>query len=118
MFHHTYQGNQNDITTFKQVYANLVARLKTIAKELTDITFKMLDEEKDGSFPFPVVTVSKQLKEGQIRGIHQHLEKKYKVLEQFKQQIERPKRRKHFDEEDIKERLNKWVSEFYLPSRC
>lgn len=164
LFHHTYQGNQNDITTFKQVYANMVTRLKTITKELTDITlifdkgnnskdnFKMLDEEKDihyvgglvpsyfkdlikkanknfstitieeeelpayriktevwGESRTCVVTVSKQLKEGQIRGIHQHLEKKYKALEQFKQQIESPKRRKHFDEEDIKERLNKII---------
>lgn len=164
LFHHTYQGNQNDITTFKEIYVNLVSRLKKITKELTDITlifdkgnnskdnFKMLDEEKGlhyvgglvpsyfkdlikkanknfstitiegeelpayriktevwGELRTCVVTVSKQLKEGQIRGIHQHLEKKYKVLEEFKQQIESPKRRKQFNEESLKERLNKII---------
>jgi transposase len=56
-----------------------------------------------------VVTISKQLKEGQVRGIEQHLEKKFKVLEKFKQQLERPKRKKSFTEEEIVERLNKTI---------
>ena len=52
-----------------------------------------------------VVTVSSQLKEGQIRGIEQHLETKYKLLEKLKQQLESPKRRKVLSEEEIKSRL-------------
>jgi len=52
-----------------------------------------------------VVTISSQLKEGQILGIKQHLEKKYKVLNKFKQQLENPKRRKDFTQEEIKRRL-------------
>jgi len=56
-----------------------------------------------------VVTVSAQLKEGQIRGIHQHLKKKYKELEEFKQQLENPKRRKTYDKEEIESRLTKMI---------
>jgi len=56
-----------------------------------------------------VVTISKQLKDGQIQGINQHLEKKYKQLEEFKQQLENPKRRKDFSEDNIKERLKKTI---------
>jgi transposase len=52
-----------------------------------------------------VVTVSSQLKEGQIRGIEQYLETKYKLLEKLKQQLENPKRRKVLSEEEIKSRL-------------
>lgn len=52
-----------------------------------------------------VVTVSTQLKEGQIRGIEQHLQTKFKLLEKFKQQLESSKRRKQFSKEHIKERL-------------
>lgn len=52
-----------------------------------------------------VVTVSSQLKEGQIRGIEQHLTKKYKKLEELKQQLENPKRRKKFTQEELKDRL-------------
>lgn len=56
-----------------------------------------------------VVTISKQLKEGQIRGIHQHLDKKYKVLEAFKQQLNNPKARKLFSREEIESRLKKII---------
>lgn len=52
-----------------------------------------------------VVTVSNQLREGQIRGIDQHLQTKYKLLEKLKQQLESPKRRKHLSQEEIKSRL-------------
>lgn len=52
-----------------------------------------------------VVTVSKQLKEGQIKGIEQHLQTKFKSLEKFKQQLESPKKRKQFTKEEIRERL-------------
>jgi transposase len=52
-----------------------------------------------------VVTISKQLKEGQIQGILQHLDKKYKVLNEFKQQLDNPKGRKIFAESEIEKRL-------------
>lgn len=52
-----------------------------------------------------VVTVSTQLKEGQIQGIAQHLEKKYKILNEIKQQLENPKGRKKITKIEIEERL-------------
>jgi transposase len=52
-----------------------------------------------------VVTISVQLKEGQIQGILQHLEKKYKALNEFKQQLENPKGVKRFTKLEIEERL-------------
>ena len=56
-----------------------------------------------------VVTVSKQLKEGQLQGIHQHLEKKYKILDDLKKSIESHKSRKAFSQEELKERLTKII---------
>lgn len=53
-----------------------------------------------------LVTISEQLKQGQIQGIHQHLEKKYKLLDEFKNQLESPKRRKAFSKDEIKNRLS------------
>lgn len=53
-----------------------------------------------------VVVISKQLKEGQIRGIHQHLKKKYKALEKLKKQLENPKRKIELKEEEIQKRLS------------
>ena len=56
-----------------------------------------------------VVTISKQLKEGQIKGILQHLDKKHKTLNEFKQQLENPKGRKKFTKEEIEERLQNTI---------
>jgi transposase len=56
-----------------------------------------------------VVTISKQLLEGQLRGIQQHLTKKYKALEEFKKQLENPKRTKQFGEDEIQKRLTKAI---------
>ena len=56
-----------------------------------------------------VVTISKQLLEGQLRGIQQHLTKKYKALEEFKNQLENPKRTKKFSEDEIQKRLSKTI---------
>lgn len=56
-----------------------------------------------------VMTVSKQLKEGQTRGILQHLEKKYKELEAFKKQLENSKGRKKFTQKEITTRLAKII---------
>jgi len=61
-----------------------------------------------------VVTISKQLKEGQIQGIQQSLGKKYKALEEFKQQLENPRRRKNFTRGEIKNRLDKIVKGQYI----
>lgn len=164
LFHKTYRGNNNDITTFREVFKGFVNRLKSITNELTDITivfdkgnnskdnFKMIDDEKNlcyvgglvssyfknlileanenfstilindeeapvyrikkvlwGEERTCVITVSKQLKEGQIRGIHQHLEKKFKSLEEFKKQLENPSRRKIFKKKEIKAKIEKII---------
>jgi transposase len=52
-----------------------------------------------------VVTISTQLKEGQTHGILQHLDKKYKALNEFKQQLENPNGIKKFTQAEIEERL-------------
>lgn len=164
LFHRTYQGNHNDITTFQEVFKDFVNRLKSVTNELTDITlvfdkgnnskdnFKMIDEEGSiyyvgglvssyfkemileanknfltilingkevpvyrikkeiwGEERTCVITVSKQLKEGQIQGIHQHLEKKYKLLSKFKKQLESSARRKIFKKREIKSRIEKII---------
>ena len=56
-----------------------------------------------------VVTISAQLKEGQIQGIAQHLEKKYKAMNEFKQQLENSKGRKKFTKAEIEERLQNTI---------
>ena len=56
-----------------------------------------------------IALISEQLKDGQIRGIHQVLEKKYKKLQKFKDQLENPKSRKTFDNKQIEERLEKII---------
>lgn len=164
LFHRTYHGNKNDYTVFKEVFKSLLARLKNISHELSDITlvfdkgnnskdnFKKIDKEKKlyyvgglvpsyfkdlikkanknfssitiqgekisvfrikkeiwGKERTCVVTISSQLKEGQIRGIYQHLQKKYKELERFKQQLENPKKIKVFQKNEIEQRLKKII---------
>lgn len=160
LFHKTYRGNKNDITTFKENCQNLIERLKKVTQELADVTlvfdkgnnsknnFAQLDQQEGcyyvaglvssyftdliqeanknfseitiegetipayrtktevwGHERTCVITVSEQLFEGQVRGIEQHLEKKYKTLNAFKQQLENPKARKSFNREEIEERL-------------
>jgi transposase len=164
LFHKTYRGNKNDVAVFKEVFPNLLNRLKNISKELYDITiifdkgnnskdnfkkvdceeelyyvgglvtsyFKDLAEEANRKFTAIkvrgeeisvfrtkreiwekqrtcVVTISEQLKQGQIHGIYQNLKKKYKLLDKFKQQLENPKRRKKIDRSDIEKRLDKII---------
>lgn len=164
LFHHTYRGNKNDITVFKETFNNFFERIKTISKELSDITiifdkgnnskenFKMIDKKTEfyyvaglvpsyfkelikqanknfstmkiddkevpvyrikekvwGEKRTCVVTISSQLKEGQIRGITQALTKKYSILEKFKNQLENPNRRKNFTEKEIEDRLKKII---------
>lgn len=161
LFHKTYQGNKNDSKVFKEIFPDLINRIKSINSDVTDITlvfdkgnnsktnFKMLDNDIDkihyvgglvsshfkslileananfdtmkiydtevpvyrikkyiwGDERSCVITISAQLKEGQIRGIHQHLEKKHKQLEELKQQLENPKKRKLFSAEELETRL-------------
>lgn len=38
IFHNTYEGNKNDVTSFKEVYDDLLSRLKSISKEMSEIT--------------------------------------------------------------------------------
>lgn len=52
-----------------------------------------------------VVSISEQLKEGQIRGIVQHLTKKYKELNHFKEQLENRQRKKSFSKTEIAKKL-------------
>ena len=164
LFHKTYRGNKNDITVFKEVFPTLLKRLKSISKELSDITvifdkgnnskdnFKKVDSEEDlyyvgglvpsyfkdlieeanskftkikvrgkeisvfrtkreiwGKPRTCVVIVSEKLKQGQLNGIYQNLKKKYKLLDEFKQQLENPKRRKEILGSDIEKRLAKII---------
>ena len=164
LFHKTYRGNKNDVTVFKEVFPALLNRLRSISKELYDITiifdkgnnskdnFKKVDCEEElyyvgglvtsyfkdlveeanrklttikvggeeiavfrakraiwGKQRTCVVTISGQLRQGQIHGIHQNLKKKYKLLDKFKQQLENPRRRKKIDRNDIEKRLDKII---------
>jgi transposase len=56
-----------------------------------------------------VVTISAQLLEGQIRGIHQNLEKKFTLLNQLKQQLEHPKSRSNYDEPTLTHKIKKMI---------
>ncbi len=56
-----------------------------------------------------VVTVSMQLKEGQIQGIEQHLIKKYKILDKLKNSLESPKVRLKVNKEELEVRLKKII---------
>lgn len=164
LFHKTYRGNKNDVTVFKEMFPSLLNRLRSISKELYDITiifdkgnnskdnfkkvdceeelyyvgglvtsyFKYLVEEANRKFTpikvrgeeIPVfrtkreiwgkqrtcvVTISEQLKQGQIHGTYQNLKKKYKLLDKFKQQLENPKRLKKIDRSGIEKRLGKII---------
>lgn len=56
-----------------------------------------------------VVTVSNQLKEGQIQGIEQHLQKKYKILAELKKSLESPKSRRVLTKKDLTDQLGKII---------
>jgi len=160
LFHHTYQGNKNDVAVFGETLAPLIKRMRAVFGELSEVTlvfdkgnnsrdnfksidetdglyyvaglvpsyFKSLIEKANRNFETAmingeqilvyrcqsrvwgkkrscVVTVSSQLKEGQIRGIHQHLERKYKQLEEFKKQLENPRARKTWEKKIIDKKL-------------
>jgi transposase len=56
-----------------------------------------------------VITISTQLQEGQIRGIHQHLEKKYKVLSELQKKLQRIKPRIKLSEKQLISRLGQII---------
>lgn len=56
-----------------------------------------------------VVTVSRVLKEGQLRGIHQQLIKKYESLNELKQKLEKPTAKLHLTQSELTSRLNKII---------
>jgi hypothetical protein len=67
-----------------------------------EIPVYRLKKEVWGADRTVVITVSKQLKEGQIRGVYQHLEKKYKQLKELKQQLENSKKRNYYTQDEFK----------------
>ena len=86
--------------------------IKEANKNFSEITIKgevlpayRIKKEIWGQERTCLVTISKQLKEGQIQGILQHLNKKHHMLNDFKQQLENPKSRKRFSQSEIEERL-------------
>ena len=56
-----------------------------------------------------LVTISKQLLEGQIKGIEQSLEKKFKLLEKLKRQLENYKSRSTYDKKSLTLKIKKII---------
>ncbi len=98
-----------DSSHFKDLIEEANKNFQTMTIEGEDIPVYRIKKEVWGKERTCVVTDSKQLKEGQIQGIHQHLEKKYKVLGELKKQIEATRSRKSFTEEDLTDRLKKII---------
>jgi transposase len=94
---------------FKKLITEANKHFEPISINGEDIPAWRVKREIWGEERTCVILISKRLKEGQIRGIHQHLEKKYKCLEELKKQLENPKRKKQLDAEDIQERLTKII---------
>lgn len=94
---------------FKELIEEANKNFQTMKIDGEEIPVYRIKKEVWGKERTCVVTVSEQLKEGQIQGIHQHLEKKYKILNELKKQIESTKSRKKFTREDLAERLNKII---------
>lgn len=78
-----------------------------VLSEKEKVPFYRIKQEIWGKERTCVVTISQQLKEGQIQGIHQHLDKKYKALEAYKQQLENPARRKKYTKDAVTARAGK-----------
>ena len=167
LFHKTYEGNKNDVTVFKETLGDIIARLKSLSLELSDITlifdkgnnskanFTLLDAESSphyvaslipshfktlmsaanlGLMPISVdgqellvykttteiwgrkrtcvVFVSELLRDGQTRGVLQHLEKKYKELDKFQRILNGKKK---FSIAEIEERLATIIEGQFVP---
>ncbi len=94
---------------FKELIEDANKNFQTMKIDGEEIPVYRVKKDVWGKERTCVVTVSQQLKEGQIQGIHQHLEKKYKVLAELKKQIESARSKKIFAEEELIERLKKII---------
>ncbi|MCX5774595.1 MAG: IS1634 family transposase [Fusobacteria bacterium] len=94
---------------FKNLIQEANKNFQSMTIEGEEIPVYRVKKEIWGQERTCVVTVSQQLKEGQIQGIHQHLEKKYKALCDLKKQIESKNSRKSFSEEELTDRLKKII---------
>lgn len=94
---------------FKDLIAEANQNFETTTIDGEDIPVYRVMKEVWGASRTCVVTVSQQLKEGQIKGIYQHLEQKYKKLEEFKRQLENPKSRMQSYSEEIRKRVSKII---------
>lgn len=162
VFHHTYEGNMNDIKVFKTVIGNIKNRIKELGMEtkkhtvvfdrgnnskknlaivkehqlyyvgaLTPYHHKKLIKEAMDRFGeldvcgkkiqvyrekrvvwqeerTVVVFISEKLKTGQIRGIHQSLEKVEKQLRQLQESLSNPKAKKR-DREQLENKISNLV---------
>lgn len=90
---------------FKKLIEEANKNFSTIKINDVEVPVYRIKQEIWGAERTCVISVSKQLKEGQIRGIYQHLEKKTKQLSKLKQQLENPKKRKKCEKQDIENRL-------------
>jgi transposase len=95
---------------FKELIEQANERFETVTINGEEVPVYRVKKEIWGEQRTCAITVSNQLKEGQIRGIYQHLQKKYKALDDFKRQIENPKRRKIYHRQTIEKRLVKIIS--------
>jgi len=60
LFHKTYRGNKNDVTVFKEVFPSLLNRLRSISKELYDITI-IFDKGNNSKDNFKKVDCEEEL---------------------------------------------------------
>lgn len=94
---------------FKDLIAEANANFQTMKIDGEEVPVYRIKKPIWGNERTCVITISKQLKEGQIQGIEQHLEKKYKILNALKQQLENPRRQKDTDQETLKGKLDKII---------
>ena len=94
---------------FKDLIANANKNFETMLIEEESIPVFRIKKEIWGVERTCVITVSAQLKQGQIQGIHQHLEKKYKALIKFKNTLESPKRKARYTSEEIEKKVKQII---------
>ena len=99
---------------FKDIIQKANDNFETMVIEGEDIPVYRVKKEIWGVERTCVVTVSKQLKEGQIRGIEQHLIKKYKILDKLKRSIESSRSRLKLSREDLIGRLEKIIRSQFI----
>jgi len=94
---------------FKDLLKEANKHFSSIKIEDGELPIYRLTREIWGQERTCVITISAQLKEGQIRGIHQHLEKKYKALNDLKQKLDRAKPKVKLSEEELTTRLKQII---------